>query len=74
MERTVSFWEIFKRNPDGSIEPTRIVRIGGVQMGPGVRLGSGVKFGGVDLTQHTDKNLRIQENIDSSSILGIIQK
>lgn len=71
MERTVSFWEIFRRNTDGSIEPTRIVRIGGIKMGPGVRLGSGVKFGGIDLTQHTDSNLRIQEQTDSTSILGI---
>ena len=71
MERTVSFWEIFRRNSDGSIEPTRIVKIGGVQMGPGVRLGSGVKFGGVDLTQHTNRNLRVQEQTDSTSILAI---
>lgn len=74
MEKTVSFWEIFKRNPDGSIEPTRVVRIGGIQMGPGVRFGSGVKFGGVDLTQHTDKNLKVEEGTDSTSILGIIKE
>lgn len=40
-------------------------------MGPGVRLGSGVRFGGVDLTQYTDRNLRINEQTDSTSILGI---
>ena len=74
MEKTVSFWDIFKRNPDGSIEPTRVVKMSGIKMGPGVRLGSGVKFGGIDLTQHTDSNLKIQENSDSSSIVGIIEK
>ncbi len=48
MDRT-NFNLIFRMNDDGSIEPILPVRIGGVQMGPGVKFGRGVLFGGIDL-------------------------
>ncbi|KKR42943.1 MAG: hypothetical protein UU10_C0011G0008 [Parcubacteria group bacterium GW2011_GWF1_40_6] len=72
MERIVNFWEIFRQNPDGGIEPTRVVRIGGVQMGPGVVFGPGVSFGGVNLAQYAGRSLRIQEDQEIITILGIL--
>ncbi len=49
MQQKINFYSIFKLHNDGSIEPIRIVRIGGVQMGPGVRFGRGVSVGAIDL-------------------------
>ncbi len=73
MEQIVNFWEIFKQNPDGGIQPVKVVKIGGVQIGPGVVLGPGVSFGGVNLTQFAGKRLRIQETGGVTSILSILE-
>lgn len=70
-QQTINFYSIFKQNPDGSIEPIRPVRIGGVQMGPGVRFGSGVSFGGVDLSQQVGKNFLVEEENGILVIVGI---
>lgn len=71
MQRKANFFEIFKVNSDGSIEPTRVVRIGGVQFGPGVRFGSGVSFGGVDLSQYVGRDFSIEEDGNITIIIGI---
>lgn len=74
MEKIINFWEIFKQNPDGSIQPIKIVKIGSVQMGPGVIFGSGASFGGVNLAQYAGKRLRIQETTGGvTSILSILE-
>lgn len=66
-----SFWEIFKVHPDGSIEPIRIVRIGGVQFGPGVRFGRGVAFSGIDLALYIGRDLQVEEQDGIIILKGI---
>jgi len=67
----VNFYNIFKVNNDGSIEPLRIVRIGGVQMGPGVRFGGGVSFAGIDLSQYIGRDFKVEEQGGILIIVGI---
>lgn len=71
MPYRLNFYRIFQINPDGSIEPLRIVRIGGVQFGPGVRFGRGVSFGGVDLTQYVGKDFQVEDQNGILIIIGI---
>ena len=71
MAKKVNFFHIFRVNKDNSIEPTRTIRIGGAQFGPGVRFGRGVSFGGVDLYQYTGRDLRIEEKDGITIITGI---
>ena len=66
-----NFFEIFKVNIDGSIEPLRLVKIGGVQMGPGVRFGKGVSFSGIDLSQDVGRDFSVEEQNDVRVITGI---
>jgi hypothetical protein len=66
-----NFFEIFKVNIDGSIEPLRLVKIGGVQMGPGVRFGKGVSFSGIDLSQYVGRDFSVEEQNDVLVITGI---
>lgn len=70
MER-INFYQIFKVNTDGSIEPLRLIRIGGVQMGPGVRFGKGVAFSGIDLSQYIGRDFAIEEQEGVFVIKGI---
>ena len=46
------FNEVFNKNPDGSLSPRQVIRVGGVIFGPGVRFSQGVVFGGVDFFQY----------------------
>lgn len=71
MPQRFNFFQIFKVNSDGSIEPIRVVRVGGVQMGPGVRLGRGVSFGGVDLSQFVGRDFKVEEQNGILIIIGI---
>lgn len=71
MNQRLNFYQIFKINSDGSIEPIRIVRIGGVQFGPGVRFGGGVSFGGIDLAQYVGRDFQVEEQNGILVIIGI---
>jgi len=71
MQKRINFYQIFKINTDRSIEPIRTVRIGGVQLSPGVRFGGGVSFGGVDLSQYVGKDFLIEEKDGILIIVGI---
>lgn len=57
----VSFWQVFRVRPNGAIEPIRVVKIGGVQLSPGVTFGKGVTFGGVDISQFVGNDLEAEE-------------
>lgn len=67
----VNFFQVFRLNQDGSIEPIRTVRIGGAQFGPGVRFGRGVSFGGIDLSQYLGRDLQAEEQEGILIITGI---
>ncbi|MEK9165981.1 MAG: hypothetical protein AAB525_03970 [Patescibacteria group bacterium] len=71
MPYRLNFYQIFRINNDESIEPLRIVRIGGIQFGPGVRFGSGVFFGGIDLTQYVGRDFQVEEQSGILIIIGI---
>jgi len=71
MAQRINFYSIFRINPDGSIEPQRVVRIGGVQIGPGVRFGGGVSFGGVDLSQYVGRDFSVEVTDGIYVIVGI---
>jgi len=71
MEKRINFYQIFKVNVDGSIEPLRPVRIGGVQMGPGVKFGKGVSFSGIDLSQFIGRDFAVEEQSGVYVIKGI---
>ena len=71
MKKRVNFFYLFKQNSDGSIEPLKIVRIGGVQMGPGVRFGNGVFFGNINLFEYIGKDFEVEEKDGIVIILGI---
>lgn len=71
MQQRINFFQIFRVNIDGSIEPLRVVKIGGVQMGPGVRFGKGVSFSGIDLAQFIGRDFAVEEQLDVLVIKGI---
>jgi hypothetical protein len=71
MDQRINFYQIFRVNTDGSIEPLRVVRIGGVQMGPGVRFGRGVLFGGIDLSNFIGRDFSAREENGALTLLGV---
>jgi len=71
MEQRINFYQIFRVNADDSIEPLRVIRIGGVQMGPGVKFGRGVSFGGVDLSQYIGRDFAVDDQSGVLVIKGI---
>lgn len=70
-EIKVNFYSLFKLNQDGSVEPLKLIRIGGVQMGPGVRFVRGVSFGNIDLFNYIGRDFSVEEENGISIILGI---
>lgn len=71
MEEKINFYKIFKVNVDGSIEPLRLVKIGGIQMSPSVRFGRGVSFSGIDLSQYIGRDFLVEEKAGVLFIKGI---
>jgi len=67
----INFYEIFKVNVDGSIESKeKIIKIGGVQFGPGARF-KNVSFGGVDLSKYIGRDLEVRDENNVYIITGI---
>jgi hypothetical protein len=60
----VSFNEVFSVSVTGMITPKHIVRIGGVQMGPGVSMGGGVAIGNLQLGSIVGHDLEVEQGID----------
>lgn len=67
----MKFWQIFKVYPDGSLEPIRRIKIGGVEFGQGVRFTRGVSFSGIDLTLYMGRDFEIEEQNDVLVLKGI---
>ena len=67
----IKFWEIFQENPNGSISPRTIIRIGGVTLSPGVSFVKGVTFGGVDFFNYYGMDFEIDKNGTITIIKGI---
>lgn len=67
----VPFSSIFRREPNGSIEPVQQVRIGGVLLSPGVILAPGQIIAGLDLSQYSDREFQIDVKDGVLTITGI---
>lgn len=67
----INFWQIFRLNPDGSIEPLKQIRIGGVQFGPGVKFSKGVLFSGIDLTLYVGRDFDVEDQSGVLVLKGI---
>lgn len=66
-----NFDDILTVYSDGTIEPKVKIRIGGVEFGPGVRIGSGVSFGGVDLSSYIGRDFEVESQGDVYVLKGI---
>ena len=67
----MSFFELFEVTTAGQIQPRTTVRIGGVQMTPGVVFGGGVQFGGVDLHSLQGRDLEVENEGGVHVIKGV---
>ncbi len=70
-EKKVNFYSLFRTHDDGSIEPVCTVRIGGVQVGPGVRFSGSVRFGNINLFDYIGHDFSVEEQNGISIIVGI---
>lgn len=68
----ISFNSVFTQNPDGSLEPTQRIRVGGVEFGPGVRFNRGVSFGGVDFTLFVGRDFDVETDVNGILVLKAI--
>lgn len=71
MPQRVNFYNIFRVNDDGSIEPTRTVQIGAVRALPGVKFGRDVSFGGVNFSSFIGRDLEVENETGVTVITGI---
>lgn len=61
MLQRLRFYEVFNKNPDGSLTPKRVVNVNGIIFGPGVSFGQGVNFGGVNFFQYEMYDIAAEE-------------
>ena len=67
----INFNSIFRLNNDGSIEPRQLIRIGRIQMGPGVRLHRGVLFGDLNLYDSVGRDFRTDQEDGVLVLTGV---
>jgi len=67
----ITFNSVFTQHEDHSIEPRQKIRVGGVSLGPGVRLSKGVLIGGLDFTQFLGRDFEAYTDGDTLVITGI---
>ncbi len=67
----VKFDSIFIKHPNSELEPTQRIRVGGVELGPGVIVRKGASFGGVDFTNFIDHEFEVETDDDVLVIKGI---
>lgn len=68
-----SFDTIFNVYPDGSLEPKLRIRVGGIELGPGVRFSKGASFAGIDFTLFVGRYLDVDYEGGVAVIKGIYQ-
>jgi hypothetical protein len=67
----VTFDSVFTKKRDGSLTPKQRIRVGGVELGPGVSFRKGVAFGGVDFTEFIQRDLEVETDGQIVVIKGI---
>lgn len=65
------FNTIFNETEDGTLEPRVQVKINGVTFGPGVKIGKGVAFGGIDLHLYKNYDLAVEKKNGIVVIKGV---
>lgn len=65
------FNDIFNEAEDGTLEPKVRVRINSVSFGPGVKIGKGVAFGGIDLHLYKGYDLATEKQNGIVVIKGV---
>lgn len=70
----INFNQIFNTNTDGSIESRQRIRVGGIELGPGVRFGNGVSFGGIDFSQFIGNDFEVDIDGNLVIIKGIYNR
>lgn len=68
----INFSSVFRQNPDGSLEPTQRIRVGGVEFGPGVQFTRGVSFAGVDFTLFVGRDFEVETDANGVLVLKAI--
>jgi hypothetical protein len=67
----MAFDTIFTEHSDGSLEPRQRIRVGGVEIRPGIRFSKGAAFGGVDFAQFAGNDFEVETDGDVLVIKGI---
>jgi len=70
----LDFTEIFEDKPNGTITPRMVINVNGVTFGPGVALGSGVSFGGVNFFEYKHLKIAAEEKNGILIIRGFYNK
>jgi len=68
----VTFDSVFTQHADGSLEPMQRIRVGGVEVGPGLRF-QNTSFGGINFhdPQFTGHDLEIKTDGEVIVITGV---
>jgi hypothetical protein len=74
MLQRLRFYDVFTKNPDGSLTPKRVISVGGVTFGPGVSFGQGVSFGGINFFQYEMFDISVEETNGVLVIKGFYTK
>lgn len=71
----MTFDSIFEtRLADRTLTPRQRIRVGGIELGPGVTLARGVAFGGIDFNQFIGHDLEVEADRDILVIKGIYEQ
>ncbi len=62
---------IFEKKPDGSLGIKQRIRVGGIELSPGIEIKHGVTFAGIDFTQFIGHDFDIETDGDTLVIKGI---
>jgi len=62
--------DLFKRNTDGSISPTRLLEINGEMVNPSIKIAAGETYGGINISAYGGHDLMV----DTAKGVVIVRK
>jgi len=69
------FFEVFKKNEDGSLTPNETIKIGSVMLGAGsVKFSKGISFAGVNIFEYYGKDMEVEYKNDILVIKGFYEE
>jgi hypothetical protein len=69
----INFGSVFEERPDRTLTPRQRIRVGGIELSPGVSIGQGVAFGGIDFTKFIGRDFDVDTDGNVLVIKGIYQ-